>query len=295
MSKLCFLGNSEHPQRLLKIFSKMTPGRSGCWGQLEGTGNIEEADYFAVIDRIPSDYKGKVKESKCVFLGAHPETIRPYQDMSGFNCLAKFDCAETIGFLEWWIKYDYDYLMNLQPISKTKTLGTIVSNSETIEPHRVRKAYINRFCSKYNGRLDVYGRIVPFDNIVANYKGVCGQSESTISSGDYWSGKEPVYEAYKYMLEFDATGKFYFSERILDCILLWAMPLYWGGEGLHTFIPETAFRYININGNGEDVIDIINNDFYEKHIEELAIARDILLNNLQVWPRVHTAIFGINK
>jgi hypothetical protein len=295
MSKIAFLGNAEHPSRLLETFRKMTPGKSGKWGQLEGTGNIEEADYFACIDRIPSDYRSKVREDKCITLGAHPESVRAYQNMASFRTLAKFDCAETIGFLEWWIKYDYDYLSALQPMTKTKLLGTIVSNAETDNSHRVRKAYLQRICQAYSGKLDVYGRIIPTGSVVANYKGACGNPCGSASIGDYWSGKEAVYESYKYMLEFDNVGENYFSERVLDCMLLWAMPIYWGGKGVHKVLPDTSFRYINIDGNGEDVMEVVNSDFYEKNIDSLAKSRDILLNQLQLWPRVHAAIYGVSK
>jgi hypothetical protein len=295
MDKLCFLGNSETPQKLLDTFRKMTPGRTGIWGNLQGTGNIDEADYFAVIDKVPSEYVYRIKPDKCVILGAHPESLQSYQNMDSIIALSKFDCAKTIGFLEWWIKYDYDYLSSLQPMNKPKILGTIVSNSGSDRSHTMRKSFIERFCTNHNSILDVYGRIVPFGSIIPHYKGVCGQRANTVTSGDYWSGKEPVYEQYKYMLEFDNFGKYYFSERVLDCLLLWSMPIYNGGENIHEFIPQGSFRYFNINGNGEDVIRVIRDQTYEQNIDNIRMARNILLNHLQVWARVHSAIYGVNK
>jgi len=290
MKKLAFIGNSEQPQKLLDTFRKMTPGRSGVWGNLVGTGNLDEADCYAVIDKLTSDYS-HIPENKCVFLGAHPETLKYYQDMDGFNALAKFDCKHTLGFLEWWITYDYDYLSKLQPMPKTKLLGTIVSNSSSDDSHRVRREFLERMCSQNPGILDIYGRIRPFGSLVSHYKGACGQY-SVQHAGDYWSGKEPVYEQYKYMLEFDNVGEHYFSERILDCMLLWAMPIYWGGRGVHKVLPATSFKYLDINGHGDDVRNIINSRFYEEHLPELSEARHILLNEVQVWPKVHKAIFG---
>lgn len=291
MSKLAFIGNNEKPQVLLDTFRKMTPGRSGIWGDLQGTGVIEDADYFAVIDRLPLEYKGSVSEKKCVFLGAHPETLRYYQDMSSFDALAKFDCRHTLGFIEWWISYDYDYLSKLPPIPKTKLLGAIVSNASSDSSHQVRKDYLERLCTENSGMLDLYGRIVPFGSLISHYKGLCG-NQSKGHDGDYWSGKEPVYEQYKYMLEFDNIGENYFSERLLDCMLLWAMPIYWGGKGPHQFLPINSFRYLDINGAGDDVKEIINSRFYEEHIQDLVVARFKLLNEIQVWPKVHKAIFG---
>ena len=291
MAKLAFIGNQETPQKLLDTFCKMTPGRSGIWGELQGTGNIDEADYFAVIDRLPNEYKGRVPTKKCVFLGAHPETLKYYQNMDSFTeCIAKFDCRENLGFIEWWINFDYDYLSKLPPMPKTKLLGTIVSNATSDNSHHVRRAFLERMCSKNPGILDIYGRIAPFGSLIAHYRGLCG-NPSKGHDGDYWSGKEPVYEQYKYMIEFDNVGQNYFSERILDCMLLWAMPIYWGGQP-HKFIPENSFRYLDINGAGDDAKEIINSRFYEEHTQDLVVARFKLLNELQVWPKVHHAIFG---
>lgn len=296
MKKICFFGNSEPPSKLLEIFRKMTPGKSGIWGQLQGTGNIEEADYFATIDRLPGDMIGRIPSNKTIFLGAHPETLRAYQNMDRFDALAKFDCKETVGFLEWWINFDYDYLMALKPPTKTKTLGAIVSNAETDKSHTLRKDWLKRFCEKDSLPFDLNGRIIPTNSMNKYYKGACGSLDprgAAASGGnDHMSGKEQTYLEHKYMLEFDNIGKYYFSERVLDCLLLWAMPIYFGGQGLHNFIPDTAFRYLNIEGNGEDVVSIINSDFYEQHINDIAKARDTLLNELQLWPRVHKAIFS---
>ena len=271
----------------------MTPGRSGKWGKIEGTGNIEDANYFVTIDRIPPSYSSRVPENKTIFLGAHPETNPGYSNMDNLNAFAKFDCKKEVGFLEWWIDYDYDYLSNLSAPLKTQVLGTILSNESANKSHILRRQYLEKFCNSYPNRLDIYGRIVPWGSLIPHYKGVCGQVNKSV--GNYWSGKEPVYLSHKYMLEFDAMGKYYFSERVLDCMLLWAIPIYWGGEGMQVVLPENSFRYLNIEGKGDDVIKVIDIDFYNKHLNDLAKARDILLNEQQLWAKVHKAILGTYK
>lgn len=295
MKKLAFVGNNEPPAKLLSIFKKQTPGSNGVWGQLQGVDNYREADYFMVIDYLPNGLG--IDPAKCVFLGAHPETLtRAYRDMSGYKCLAKADCKDTVGFLEWWIKFDYDYLKALQPPIKTKLLGSIVSNAESDKSHTLRKEWLRRFCQRDNLTFDLHGRIQPDGNMGKYYRGVCGswdpRGAAASGGNDHMSGKEQVYLDHKYMLEFDNIGKYYFSERILDCMLLWAMPVYFGGQGLHNFVPPDSFRYLDINSDGGDVLNTINSDFYEKHINDLAKARNILLDELQLWPRTHKMIFG---
>jgi len=309
MKKLAFVGNSEPPERLLELFKKMTPNKSGVWGQLQGVDNYKDADYFAVIDYIPNSARSQIDESKCIFLGAHPETMSAYKNMDDYKGLKMYDAKNTIGFLEWWIKYDYDYLTNLQPMTKTKVLGSIVSNARSQSYHIARIEWLKRFTSlmafssnpqEAFQQFDLYGRIVPDDQFMNDYyRGACGSLDprGAASSGgnDHMTGKEEVYETHKYMIEFDATGEHYFSERVLDCILLWSMPIYWGGNGLQKYLPENSFKLLNIDGNGQDVIEIAHSDFYEKNIDNLAKARDVLLNKLQIWARVHEAIFGVCK
>lgn len=299
MKNLAFIGNGEPPSKLLDIFKKQTPGSKGIWGQLRGVDNYKDADYFMVIDELPGNVQ--VDPKKCVFLGAHPETLpRAYKDMSGYTCLAKADSKHTIGFLEWWIDRDYDYLKSLTPPPKTHLFGAIMSDNESNRSHTLRKEWIKRFTSRDNLQFDLHGRIRPSTPQMARYyRGACGSLDprgAAASGGNnHMVGKEATYLSHKYMIEFDVAGKYYFSERVLDCMLLWAMPIYWGCENLHTFLPPTSFKYLDINGSGDDVLAFIGSDHYEKHLNDLASARTILLDQLQIWPRVHNLIFGAFK
>lgn len=300
MDKLAFVGNSESPSKLLELFRKQTPGRSGVWGELTGIDNYEEAEYFAVIDRIPNNLRSVVKEDKCVFLGAHPETMQAYQDMSSFKGIKMYDLKHTFGFLEWWIKYDYDFLSKLEAPKKLQNLCAIISNANTQSYHKARLSWVSTFCKKQDLDFNLYGRLNP--NITSNvvgitkyYKGPCGSLDArgfAVSGNDHMSGKEDVLFPHRYIVEFDATGENYFSERVADDMLLWCMPIYWGGSNVHKYLPENSFRYFDINGSGEDVLKIINSNFYDEHIEDLSRARRILLDELQIWPRVHQAIYG---
>lgn len=301
MKKIAFVGNGEPPSKLLEIFKKQTPGRSGVWGELQGVDNYRDADYYMVIDWLPAD--SGIDSKKCIFLGAHPETVRPYRDMSGYTGLKMFDCKKTFGFGEWWLNLDYDYLKALQPPQKTKQLGCIMSNADNDKSHILRRAWLDRFTSKIDStetEFNLYGRINPFTSPMKKYyHGALGSSNphgaASTGGNDHMSGKEQVYLDHKYMLEFDNIGEYYFSERIFDSILLYAMPIYWGGRRLHQYIGENSFKYLNIEGDGNDVLDIANSDFYERHIDDLAKARNILLDELQLWPRTHEAIFGTFK
>jgi hypothetical protein len=220
--------------------------------------------------------------------------------MSNYRGLKMYDCKHTLGFLEFWLKYDYDYLSNLKPMTKTKKLGAILSNADTQKYHRDRLEWLKRFTDSSPVDFNLHGRIIPStENMKKYYRGVCGSWDprGAASSGgnDHMSGKEEVLAEHEFMLEFDATGENYFSERIADCLLMWASPIYYGGRNLHKYLPPECFSYLDINGNGDDVKAIMNSNLYQSKLQYISEARDLLLNKYQIWPRVHEGIFGVCK
>jgi hypothetical protein len=287
MRKIAFLGNGETPARLLQLFSRMTPGCHGIWQDLQGVEDVSEADYVVAIDRFPA--RPDVPVSKRILLGAHPEGVINHNAMHGEEAFKIVSMANTFGFGEWWIKHDYDYLSRLEPPFKTAQLGAIVSDSNTVSAHRLRRAFLERFCRYHPGVLDLYGRIKPWGALTSYYCGPLGQASS--SGGQYWFGKEPVYKRYRYMLEFDVVGEHYFSERVFDCLLLWALPIYSGGAGISRYLPEESFRRLVLTGNGDEVAEWAKDDTcYVSSLPAIAEARDILLNKLQLWPRVKSIL-----
>jgi hypothetical protein len=291
MKSLAFIGNGEPPAVLFNMWRKQTPGRSGVWGQLRGVDNYKEADIFAVIDKLPGGCD--VDPSRCVFLGAHPPGAASYADMRNQPCLAKADCRETVGFLEWWIDHDYDFLQALEPPAKPKPLVCIISGNKTNNSHQSRLSWLNRFTSRSEELpLDLYGRIKPVTARMQRYfRGELGNWDGS-RGGGHMAGKEHAYLEHKYAIEFDVLGEHYFSERVLDSMLLWSMPIYWGCPRLEQYLPVGSFRRLDIDGNGNDVLEILASDHYEQNIGELREARRVLLDELQLWPRVHKLVFG---
>jgi hypothetical protein len=287
MKKLAFVGNNEPPDKLLELFKKMTPGRSGIWKNLLGVDNYKDADYFAVIDWLPSNLG--IDETKCVFLGAHPETMHVYRNMNSYRGIRMYDCAKEFGFGEWWLRYSYDYLSQLKPIKKTKQLGAIMSNASNQFYHKMRLAWLGKFTELDPKDFELYGRIIPYtDSMKKYYKGICGSSNSRAENNNHMIGKEQVYEEHKYMIEFDAPGSNYFSERVFDCLLLWGCPIYWGGQNVHNYLPKDSFKYLDIDMQGKDLFPLI--DDYEQRLPAIAKARELLLNKYQIWPRCWDAL-----
>lgn len=268
--KVCFIYDPEPNARYLEILSKMTPGRSGVWKDMVGVSNPKEADWCVVIDSTVQEVP-----EKTLYVSAHPkmENYHNYVDLS--NKKYKLDNAETFGFGEWWLKYDYDTLSKMECPKKEKELVCIMSNS-TGPWGRTERV---NFAKMLHARgMPLYGRI----------KGAGAGELGTYTPTTYWFGKADVYEKYKYALEIDVGDcRNYFSERFFDALLMWCMPLYWGCSNVHEYIPQEAFRYIDIFGNGDDVLRYQNSGEWEKSLGAIAEARDLLLNKYQLWARVY--------
>jgi len=300
MIKVFFTQTEHSSEYTLKMLSKMTPNRSGKWKNLIGTTNIDEADFIVVIDytvqKIP-------KNKPVIYLGAHPTVCKGYQNYDNKEAFAKFDCRNTVGFIEWWLKDDYDALMAMKLPKKTKDLSCIISNQRVYDYHRKRIEFLKEFCEKFPDRIDIYGRIKPKKEegvILKSFKGVVGK-DTNVSNylNSYWYGKKNALESYRYSLEFDMGNSpemgndcfYYFSERLVDSLLMWCMPIYYGGTQIHKFLPINSFRYLNLfKDTPEYVIKIINSNFREDHLKDIEKARYLILNELQIWARVWRAI-----
>jgi len=244
----------------------MTPNCSGKWKDMEAVTNPDEADFHIVIDFAKQH---KVNPKKAIYISAHPTGYAGYYDPRPEECIASINYKNTSGFVEWWLKYDYDYLSAMKYPIKTKGCVCIMTSTACVDYQIDRLKYMDEFNTQYLGLVDMFGRHTnPLGNGV-----------------DYWFGKE-ILEDYNYSLEFDAYAENYFSERIADSLLMWCKPLYKGGTGLEKYIPAESFTYIG-DKTPRELIESTNETIDLKAIEE---ARYRILNELQVWAKVYNTI-----
>ena len=276
--KMVILQTEWHNNKTLETYSKMTPGRSGKWKNLIGVDSIKDADLAVIIDYTTQDVP---KDMPKVYMGAHPKPCGGYcnydEGKKDKNTLAVFDLEDTFGFGEWWIDWDYDELTKLESPKKTKNLSCILSNKRQMAEHNRRRMIVSEFCNKYPELIDVYGRIIPDKNeqsILKSYKGILGTKHASIASteieGSHCGGKTPALFPYRYSLEFDYYCKCpnYFSERVFDAMLLWAMPIYSGGKGVHKFLPRNSYCQIDSwKVTPEEILGYVDSDFREKNIK----------------------------
>jgi hypothetical protein len=296
MIKVCIIsGHFTTTEVYLSTIVKMTPGRSGQWNDMKAVLNPDDADFCIVIDHLPPSVRN-VPPERTIYVGEHPDCLPAFTRWEHEKALLKLPLDNYLNPGEWWISYDYDELIHLNPCEKNKDMFCCFTAKTGMEMYLKRLRFMESLCPAYP-QLDLYGR--PKENFDANailrnyHKGILGNKTWHGGSGEHICGKD-VIRNYRYSLEFDnGPTTNYFSERFYDALLLWTFPIYWGSSNVHSFIPENAFGYVdldNIQPEVHRVIALVNSDFREQHIEDIRQARELLLNHYQLWPYIYDIV-----
>jgi hypothetical protein len=164
-------------------------------------------------------------------------------------------------------QYDFDFLKSYPGIPEKKvTLAAINSNINALPGHRLRADFITRLCE---GNLDfeLYGgsRWAAFKQ----FKG--GAAE----------GKWPVFSPAKYVLAIEnEVADYYWTEKFTDAILCFSMPIYHGSPNINQYFPQGSYIPLDITKKSapDDLRDILASGFYERNIDKLIEARNLILN-----------------
>lgn len=307
--KVCFVSHHfQNPSVLLNTILKMTPMRLGKWKEMTAVTDPFQADYVVCLDGMSNV---PVPTERCMYFAQHPKGVSAYRPLNDKGkCLGVFPNDKYLNPGEWWITYDYDALEALKPPNKSKNLISISTYHDYPDKptyqHRIR--FLEEYV-KISKDIDIYGRqegrFKANSILKDNYRGVTGIPEHKCNyrAGDHIIGKDTEL-IYRYALDFDhgrnGDGKpvhNYFSERFYDSMLLWTMPIYFGGDNVQDFLPWNSFVYVDISGDlqslqkeAKNTLEIVNDSFRERNLSAIAEARDLLLNKYQLWPFVYSAI-----
>ena len=290
------------PEMFLETLKKQTPNRSGKWKNIEATTNMKEADFFVVFDGYREDFP----RERALYFGQHPHGVQgcvDYRDFKDVKCLASFPLEKYLNPAEWWIDYDYDCLVKMKPedITKDKKLGCAIIYHDHRPTYIHRREFIERFI-QLSENIDLYGRPQErFENCALRkiYKGVLGFNTYDPYKMNHTKGKEKIGE-YRYSLEFDmGPTTNYICERFYDALLLWTFPIYYGSTNVEQYFPKNSFKYVDIAdnnmGEAKKVLDLVNSDFREQHLDDLAQARDLALHKYSTFAKVHEIVNNLDK
>lgn len=269
MTNIVFLNNwGESPKQVLDRYNYQTPNHDRKWNDLVGVESINNADYYIVLDGCHNLNSLDLKKTIC--FQREPPCIVKVSKFAHLNCALTGTYQNHFRVATWMIKKKYSELLNLPKPSNMKLASTIVSNKQSTYGHRRRLEIIKKTKEKLP-YLDLYGKAFKplTNNGYCKFDGIYG---------------------YKYGIAFENwNGDNSFTEKMLDCILCWSKPIYWGCPNISKYLPEGSYAYINIEE--DDCVDRIIEEINKPvDYESIAEARNIILTKLNIWPAIEGII-----
>lgn len=247
-----------------------TQGSLGIWNGISYRINsqLAEADFVVVHEDIDQPMNVKTSAGGLVLVTGEEKSIKQYHP----EYLNQFDLIITsrddlkhpniirCHYLNpWRVKKTYDELIEINHLVKTKMLSSIISNLTALPSHKERFAFINKLKGHYKDDLDWFSK-----------------GEHTFIE-DKWDGLE----AYRYSIAIENSyHSNYFTEKITDCFLAYAMPFYAGCPNIKDFFDERSFVSINTKDFKEaiETIDLaLRENVYEKNLGFVKDSRRLVL------------------
>lgn len=252
---------------------RQTPDYSMKWGNFTFTEeNIEECDYLIILDYPKEDFSIKVNKNNILHLCLEPPNeVSKYRQYANKNVKWIFNQLDikknnilSHGALPWHINKDFDFLKNLKvdSLEKENGISWITSNQRSSKGHKARMDFLDNI--KSQPFIHLYGRgIKPIE--------------------DKWD----VLSKSKYAIAYENfQSDYYWTEKIADCFLSYTMPLYFGCDKIEDFFPKDSFiqidpadKYINLL-----LKEIVASNKWEKNLEAISAARQLVLNEYQLFP-----------
>ncbi len=243
---------------------------------VELVNNPLEAEY--VIQQDHSDEKVP-NESKVIFFQREPDHVAQYKPNHP-NTVATYYHSRGQYWLPqtWWLGYTYNELSALKCPPKTNSVSVVESGRNALPGHGFRRSIIDRLIT-HVPELHVYGT-------------VCNQMK-----GDQFKGvlpfrqKEDAFLNYQYAIVIEnGSVPGYFSEKFIDAILCWTIPIYWGCSNINEFFPKECYFNLDPFYCTTQVPSIIRQDLKAETFIALQYARDLILNKYNLIPTVQRAI-----
>lgn len=248
--------------------------------------DLSVADVIVCWDSFPKSLMSNLNDKIFILIGAEP----PHINSTNFNNLGSFDYIfnyppYSTDFLPaiWWLNKNYKELKQLD-YNKNKSFSCVVSNK-----WRKRTNFV-KFVSKEVPNLDVWGRWI-YSNSDSDF--ISSESYKGQLNGD--SG--PLCKAqglidYEYSLCLENCSiNNYWTEKIVDSLLCWSMPIYYGAKNIYDYFPEDSLYQISMDKkSAKDIANIVKNSPSSKQIKAITHARNKILDEYNIWTVIYNLI-----
>lgn len=275
------------------------PDAAPVWNDCEFVFDpmARDYDWLVVYDRFPSvggeRFSLWSEELVCppentLFVTVEPSSIKSYEP----DFLAQFGYVLT-GHEPWSIQCPG--IIRSQPALRW-FYGRGGGNIKTLEqmraePPRVKTRGISTVCSSKRHRHTLHRKRFEFTR----------QIRKAIPELDVFGyGLRPIadkaeaLDPYRYHIAVENHRcDHHWTEKVADAFLGWCLPLYCGCTNLGDYFPSESFIEIDINdpaGTVDLIRDLLTSDEYERRIQAITEARDLVLNQYNIFAVVSNLI-----
>jgi hypothetical protein len=259
---------------------RLSPGGLGAWGDNLFVGNAADAGTLVVCDDLGGDFATCAPLHRRILVITEPPGIKSYthEFLSQFGLVLapySFDAGATpvrvtqTG-MPWFfgLSFDSDGLKSamsfediarLRPAAKDNRLSVVCSTKSRLPRHRERLAFVMALQKRLKDRLVIRGR--GFEPIIDKADAITPHR-------------------YHLALENNDLGCFW-TEKLSDAYLGWALPLYAGARAAVDDFPPGAMVYLDLNNTPacvDQVERILDEDPYESRLAAIAEAREKVLH-----------------
>ncbi|MCH2023534.1 MAG: glycosyltransferase family 10 [Saprospiraceae bacterium] len=263
---------------------RQTPKLDGVWGNVKfffdekTTQNIKDFDYLMVFNWPLEKLEVRCYPGNKWLVSGEPPinynkfAIPTYKQFDKiFTQHSKNLIKDHIKIdpkVPWIIKKTYNELISLPKNDQNKIdkVSCITSNLTWKPGHADRINLLKEF-DKSGFKVETYGRgIRPMPN----------------------DDKFEILYPYKYSIAIENSYyDHYWTEKIADCFLSWTMPIYSGAPNIFEYFPKESMIIINAKKPKESlkiIKEAIANKSWEKNIDAIEEARNLILNKYQFFP-----------
>lgn len=296
--KIAFVcGWGQSSAELLERFSKQTPGGYGVWkdrySMLFGVPDQKDADWTVILGDVPEEFPYRHIDSKHAIYVQRELPANGYTPPAWHSNAARilnYENGYCLGI--WWVERSFQELLDLKPGPRPLKVGVITTAKMATEGQQLRIEFLRKFAKKAPDLLDVWGKDEhQLKSLFGScYRGSLPYNGPNARNGDKSAGIEP------YPLSFcfeNCQQLNYFSEKLLDVLLLWSLPLYWGCPNLcPDFFPGGAFAWLPLGSpyfDVDEVIEWVRSD-PAISLDAIAEARNRILWQHNLWPMLSRLI-----
>ena len=147
---------------------------------------------------------------------------------------------------------------------KPARLSWVTSNLALLPGHRYRLRFLERLQAHIS--FDLFGR---------GFRPIA----------DKWEGLAP----YRYSLAFENTvSDYYFTEKLMDCFVAGAMPIYFGSAKITEFFPEESMVIIDPEDPDvfDRIADIVASDLWHQRRDVIHEAKQLVLKKYNTFAQI---------